>query len=648
MSFQMKSNSNKNPGENFYQYINHDWIKRAHIPDFESSYSVNEEIEQQIDANLFKILDECEAFALKSVDKKDSIKERFKDIIGRLILSSMRVKVQKNSIHLLKQKIDNLHCIRSIDDIGEVLGYLCKHKVSTLLNTFIQLERTKKNSSIYTLILNEGSLGLPDDSYYKATAPGKLRTLYAYINLVKKVCKLLDIDDLSSVIPLESYFSAHIKNNEVLKNDEILFEGKELVKKFPIFPWNSFFSSLDLPNYLEYSFRVSSIHWIQTLEKSFSTITFEQWKNLFKLHVVLHALPLLPPPYDDIHFDFFENRLKGQKKKISQKYLTLNLVKNYLSTQLSILYKDKYLKDSLKKNATDFIKSVHTSAIKQIQSNTWMETKTKEKAKEKVKKMVLSIGWPEKYPLLFMPILETDNLLSNIYALSSSIHKEEINLLNKKSKPGVFWSEASYLVNAFYYNEINEFIIPAGSLMKPFYDKDSSIGWNYGGLGCVIGHEMVHAFDEDGRNYDEHGLYNPWWSKKDNRYFQNISKSLIEQYNKSKIYDVNINGKKTLNENIADLGGMSIALEALKNEISSYDENKKKVEYQQFFISYAVSWRTKEEKQKVLQNIFMDVHSPPEFRVNNIVVHFDEWYYAFDIEVGDKLYIPPEERIRIF
>jgi predicted metalloendopeptidase len=159
---------------------------------------------------------------------------------------------------------------------------------------------------------------------------------------------------------------------------------------------------------------------------------------------------------------------------------------------------------------------------------------------------------------------------------------------------------------------------------------------------------MVHAFDEDGKNYDEKGIFKYWWSKKDLKNFRLFSKKLVDLYSSSKIYSISISGKKTLSENLADLGGLSIALEALKKEISSLNDSEKKEELKQFFISYAVSWRTKEEKQKVLQSLFMDAHAPPEFRVNNIVVHFDEWYYAFDIQLSNHLYVPPEERIRVF
>lgn len=633
----------KDPGNNFYIYVNNEWLNKTHIPNYTSSFSVNEEIEEYIDKDLFTILKECES--KKTSVKKTDVDELFKKSIGSLIRS---VDFKKNSLLTLKEKIQSLHCIRSIDDIGEVLGYLIKHKVPSLIGAYLQLERTKDNTSIYTLVLSEGVLGLSDITYYNATAPGKLTTLYSYIKLIKSVSKLLEIYDLSDIIPLESFFSGSLKQSTQVYDDSGLYKGSHLIKEFPNFPWKSFFTSLGVEDFMNNIFRIQSKTWINTLEKSFTTVSFEQWKKIFILHTILHALPILPPPFDDIYFDFFENRLKGQDKKLPNKYLKLQLVKDYLSTQLSILYKNRFLDNSLKKEATEFIETIRKSAIQQVESNTWMNEKTKKKAMNKVKDMILSIGWPEQYPPIYIAPLTTDNLLSNIYVLSSSEVFEEIQLLNKKSKPGTTWEEPSYLVNAFYYNEINEFVIPAGILMYPFYDKNASIGWNYGGLGAVIGHEMIHAFDTDGKHYNEHGMYETWWTKTDDLYYKKVSKNLIHLYNSSKIYGVAINGEKTLNENLADLGGLSIALGALKKEIASYHDSKKKVELQKFFISYAVSWRTKEDKLKVLQSLFTDVHSPPECRVNNIVVHFDEWYEVFDIKNDDTMFIEPNKRIRVF
>jgi len=634
-------NNKINPGDNFYQHINDKWLEKTEIPKNSSSYSVNEEIEDVIEKDLYSIIDKC----YNSV-KKDKNLNNFEEIIGRFALSSLRESVQKNSITALKNNIQTLNCIRSIEDIGDTLGYFCKNNIDTILSTYLQLERTKNDKSIYTLYLTSSNLGLPDVTYYKATAPGKIKTLISYIQMVKQACKLLEIDDISDVISTESFYSAYI--NKLESNNSILIKGHELEKMFHIFPWNNFFTSYGINNWKNKSYRIQSKKYFDVLQKSLIEIPLEQLKKLFKLHLILSTLLILPSPYNTLYFDFYQNKLKGQKEKYSQKHLTLLLIKNHLSIPLSILYKKEFLENSLKRNTTKFIEKIRSSALKQIASNKWLQESTKKVAIEKVKNMTLSIGWPEQYYKLDLPNLQTDNLLENIYLLGAASTANNIKLLNTESIPGTTWEEPAFMVNAFYYNEINEFVVPAGSLQYPFYSDKSSIGWNYGGLGAVIGHEMVHAFDENGREYDQHGFFKQWWLPIDNRRYYSLIKRLEELYGNSTIYGTHINGNKTVSENLADLGGVSIALEALKHELKEVSEKEKINELRQFFISYAVSWRTKEEKKKVLQSLIIDKHSPPEFRVNNIVNQFDEWYEVFNVEVGNKMYVAPEDRIRVF
>jgi len=634
-------NNKINPGDNFYLHINDKWLEKTEIPKDTSSYSVNEEIEDVIEKDLYNIIDKCYN-SVKRGEKANS----FEETIGKFALSSLRESVQKNSITALKKNIETLNCIRSIEDIGDSLGYFCKNNIDTILSTYLQLERTKHDKSIYTLYLSSSNLGLPDISYYNASAPGKMKTLISYIQMVKDVCKLLKIDDISDVISLESFYSAHI--NKLEDANSILIKGHELQKIFQIFPWNNFFTSYGIDNWKNKSYRIQSKKYFDILQKSFIDVPLEQFKKLFKLHLILNTLLILPKPYNNLYFEFYQNKLKGQKEKYSQKFLTLHLIQMHLPIPLSILYKKEFLEISLKRDATKFIEKIRSSALKQIASNTWLQESTKKTAIEKVKNMTLSIGWPTKYYELNLPILQTDNLLENIYLLSAASTAKDIKLLNTESIPGATWEEPAFMVNAFYYNEINEFVIPAGSLQYPFYSDTSSIGWNYGGLGAVIGHEMVHAFDENGRNYNEHGLFKQWWCSIDNRRYSVLIKKLEELYSSSRIYGNHLDGDRTVSENLADLGGLSIALGALKDELKGVSEKERIHEIRQFFISYAVSWRTKEEKKKVLQSLIIDKHSPPEFRVNNIVNQFDEWYEVFNVEVGNKMFVDTTQRIRVF
>jgi putative endopeptidase len=226
----------------------------------------------------------------------------------------------------------------------------------------------------------------------------------------------------------------------------------------------------------------------------------------------------------------------------------------------------------------------------------------------------------------------------------------EIQRLGEKRQKQKDWDEPIFDVNAYYYSQANEFVLPTGSLYWPFFSMSSPLGWNHGGVGCIIGHEITHAFDKEGKDYDPDGFSKKWWTTVDNRAYNKKTKALIELFNKQKVFGHPISGSLTLSENIADLGGMAIALHALRKKIKTLNlnEDEQKEAYRQFFTSYAVSWRVKEKPAKVLQSLFLDHHSPAHLRVNLIVSQFQEWYEAFDVEPGNTLFIPPEDRIRIF
>jgi len=625
-----------NPGDNFYKYVNAEWLNTTVIPKDRVSYSVNEEIEKIIEKDLFEILD-------NSTTNSDT---KLKSTVSMLATSAKKSAHSVSALNTLHNGLQKIKCARNTEDIGHILGYFARLKINTFLGAYTQLERTVNNKNIYTLVFSLGDLGLPDTSYYSATAPGKINTLLSYIKMCTRLAKELDLEDLTSAITLESFLSAHLNN--ALYDSSKLFTGVELATTFKRFPFDSFFKSYGILHWKEYKYRIQSVPFMHCLEHIFYTVSLMQWKQLFMLHLVLSSLTLLPNPYDNYYFEFYGQILHDQEEKIKKRYLALSIVKEYATKQLSTLYVKSYLHNDLKVRATKFIETVRSSALKRIEQNSWMCATTKKEAYKKLKHMNLCIGWPESYPPLICPTLTSDNLLENTYLLSEASTVEDIRLLNKESVVGKWWNEPAFMVNAYYYNEINEYIIPAASLLYPFYGK--SLGWDYGGLGSVIGHEMVHAFDENGKKYDHYGLEKKWWQSKDIRRFKKLSHKLVELFNRSKIQGHSVDGLLTLNENLADLGGVSIALDALKTVMNQKNLTVKEQskEIRDFFISYAVSWRTVEKKKKILEELFMDKHSPPELRVNNIVSQYDEWYEVFNISKTDKLYIAPEDRIRIF
>lgn len=638
-----------NPGDNFYTYVNGNWLKTTSIPLYTTSFGVSEEVEFSIETQLKEILQKAYAFSEIGRPPKNK-QEEMLDLLGRFALSLMRTEKQKFSVESLQKKLRYLLCIRDGKEISYQLGSFNRHGISTLvsLNIFKKLSGTAE----YTFSLSPGTLGLPDLSYYKATAPGKTRTLFAYVKACRQISKSLQVPDISHAIQLESMISPVLQNS--IDDDYVDIKGSELEKKFPELELESLFEGYGLKDnsiWRAKTIRVYSIAWFKHLQKWIRSWPKESWVDIFTLHMILHALPILPAPFDNYHYEVFGRVLRGQLQKIPQAQLTLNLAKKLLSVPFSYLYIDMYINKELKKEVTDFAETIVERSAEHLKDCEWMEPQTREIAIRKIRAMRLGISHPAKLPELEFPMLHTENALENVYALYGT--RANLYLEKIAQKKNVFeddmWEEPPYVVNAYYYNELNEFFLPAGTLQFPFYIQDKKkLGWNYGGLGAIIGHEMTHAFDEEGKKYIQAGVRKDWWTRKDTLHYNRIVKNLVLLYNKAKIRGNPVDGSLTLSENIADLGGLGIALDALKQALrgSSADEIKRQL--RDFFISYAVSWRVKNRPRRELQNLFLDSHAPAELRVNYIVCHFQEWYDCFDVKTGAELYLPPEERITIF
>lgn len=639
------------PGTDFYKHINGHWISSTRMPAVNTSYGVSEEVEKVIDERLLLIMERCKKRAEAGRPTKTR-QEDLEDAIGRLAMSSLREEKQKYSVEYLKRGIMSIGCIRDTNDIGHGLGKMCRFQIPTILNVVIAPE-LKKGIPTYTFSLAPGSLGLPSPQYYAAT-PGKMDVLFAYTKFCKQITSALEIDDLSSVIPIEGQISPFLIKSE---NDTAVYykDVKALMADFKAIPWAAFFSGYGVTMEELKEIRVDSKPFLSYVNTLMTKLPLGQWYLLLSLHTLLHALPLLPPPFDTLHFEFFEKRLKGQKAKISQKELTLQILKTRFSYAIDYFFVEEELTMEFKKQSTRFVEHILKSASLRVKDIPWLSAAAAKRASEKLLAARLSVGWSQEvqsHPRA-PPLLQTDNLLANIYLIESAETEEVLRRYTRSDghvNLTALWDEPSFTVNAYYYHETNQVLIPAGSFAWPFYEMDyeSNLGWNYGGLGAIIGHEITHAFDEEGKNFNEKGEEEPWWSATDLRHYKEKTKELVRIFDQAKILGRPVNGTATLSENLADLGGLGIALDALKRELAGKAEAYKKKQLQQFFASYAISWRTKERPERTLQRLFMDKHAPVELRVNLIVSQFDEWYEAFDVRTADTLYVPPEERIRIF
>jgi predicted metalloendopeptidase len=645
--------TSKHPGDDFYSYVNGRWVQKTPIPSYSSSFGVSEEVEMVIQSTLLEEVNAC--MELAEIGREQTTTEgRLRDAIGRLAMSAMRPRMQVHNVEYLKKGVRSLGCMRDAKDISSALGTMCRYNVQTIL----ELSVIPEEGGGHTLSVAPGRLGLPAASYYSPTGGvgDTINVLEAYTQLVQDVSKALDMDDLSSAIPFEANLSARVYGDQGATSLSGM-RLNELHRRWPAIDWTAMFSVYGIPEerLKTLTVYIDSEQWVNVLNGLVHEIPLQGWYPLLSLHTVLHALEYLPPPFDDMHYKFFGRILRGQKEKIPQRILTLNIIKQQMSIALGYLFVKRHMDQSFKARATQFTEKIVASAVRRMGEVDWFSKEARSAAAEKLRRMILSVAWSQ--PLVDappeLPSLQTDTLLANLYLLEAATTDRKLReLTHHPLKDG--WDEPPYSVNAYYYHDTNELVIPAGSFMWPFMDMQGrggrGLGWNFGGLGAVIGHEITHAFDREGKDFDPAGRAKVWWSKADHRAYNRKTRTLIHLFGRAKSGGRAVNGALTLDENLADLGGLAIALDALHHELEKgrAGAEEKKKQLREFFLSYALSWRTKEQPERRLQRLLLDKHAPIELRVNLIVAQFEDWYEAFDVRTEHALYIPPEERIRIF
>ena len=634
-------NKNIHPGNDFYQYVNNKWLNSVKMPASESSFGVSEEIEEIIRRKLLHYINQ------RSVNPQNIHEKAVRLFFKSGFYSNHHEEHDKT----FRKMLADLTCLKTTEDVMKTFGAFIRNNIPTLLTVY--LGRDLKNPNLSSLVLSCGSLSLPDSSYYKGSAPGKMVTLGMFETFLKKLGEHFEYDDLSRIALIEANACDDFDNAD--NHEPEMRSGKSLAHEFKNIPWSGFWLSYGLKEdeWEKQEILVRCIPWLKWLDNQFKHFIVADWIAWFRVQLCICFGPLISSPVDDIYFKFFGSRLRGDKVKMSQEHLLYHIAVYLLQPSLSYIYKKCCLSNEHQKDVRSFVNKIRESAIKRVNDNPWMTPQTKLKTKDKIRHLQLEVADVDSGVNYNIPIklMSEIDIVHNIIILGQSITDRDLYYARHKTHhppPG----DALYEVNAHYYNSGNRLIIPAGITIWPFYDstRGSKPGWSFGGLGAVVGHEMLHAFDEDGKDYDNKGLFRPWWSAADLRGFNRRTNQLIRLFGNTPYLGHAVDGKATLSENIADLGGLAIALDALKRHLDAIDlpSEARKKELRDFFVAYAVSWRTKERRQRSVYRLFTDVHAPASLRVNLIVAHFPEFYELFNVKPGHKLYIDPKNRITIF
>ncbi len=625
------------PGNDFYKYVNQKWINRAHIPAYESTYDVSNELEEKIRGQLLGLI-------RRMYSQPEPPRDPHIAAIRAFFKAGMHAQRHNDHMRTFRRLMTDFGCMKVPADFAKMLGTMIAGAVPTFLS--VDLGRSLKDPDENVLRISPGFLGLPDASYYKGEAPGKMSTLHGYETLMLRIGRILEYEDLNKVVSLESHAAEIFDRAE--SEDPEMMTGRQLVRAYSFIPWASFWEGYGLTDWEPMNFLIYGPSWLAWLNRQFRILPAAEWALWFRAQLVLYFGAFLPRPIDQLYFQFFGRRLRGNREQMTQEYLLYFLAQSLLMVSLSKIYKECCLPNSHQREVNEFTQSILRSAKQRIDDVTWLSPLARRRTKAKIAAIDVSVAEVDSGAHYKVPTLSEVDMIFNALELAKANTVRNVHYA-KHVELDLPVMDPVFEVNAHYYNSGNRLVIPGGITMPPFYIRAGAhLGWSYGGLGTVIGHEMLHAFDEEGKNYNERGVFGPWWSRADVAAYSRKTRALVRLFSNASFAGHPLNGKSTLSENIADLGGMAISLDALKRQIGAMDAEKKKECYRAFFLSYASSWRTKERRARTLYRLFTDVHSPAPIRVNLIVAHFQEWYDAFDVKPGDALYIDPKDRISIF
>jgi putative endopeptidase len=419
-----------------------------------------------------------------------------------------------------------------------------------------------------------------------------------------------------------------------------------LDKQEPNVGWSNLFAAM---NVQVDSINVAQPGYYVALNKLLTTQPIDAWKAKVKLDYIFNNADLLSKDFRDAAFNF-KKTFTGQKMQADRWKTMVDAVDNGLGELLGQLYVKKYFNDTAKRRMDTLVNNLSTAFEKRIAKLDWMSDSTKQMADVKLKAFLKKIGYPTKWKNYDDVTIDSTNYFANATAVKQHASKQ---LINKIGKPvdRTEWGMTPVTVNAYYNPTNNEIVFPAGILQPPFFNAAADDAINYGAIGMVIGHEMTHGFDDQGSQYDDKGNMKNWWGAEDLKRFKEKTSGVVDQYNAYTLFDtLHVKGDLTLGENLADIGGLAIAYDAFK--MTKQGQGNEKIDGftpdQRFFLGFAQVWRIKNRDESARVRLNVDPHSPEMFRVNGPLSNFDPFYLAFNVKEGNKMYIEPKDRARVW
>ena len=638
-----------NPAADFYDYANGNWIKNNPIPaEYPMWGSFVILIENNYD-KLKQILAEAEK-------NSSALKGSNDQLVGDFYNSGMdSVKIEESGYKPVQPDLNEIDNIKNLNDLYAVLGKIHLGYSNPLFA--FSSSPDAKNSKMEIASIYQSGLGMPDRDYYLKDDDNTKAIKAAYEEFIKKIFSLIGDDsttaetNLNTIMNIETELANASMTRVERRNPQKTYHKmsiKQLTEITPDFDWNKYFDAVGIPN--PGDLNVAQPDFMKEVNTIIKTTPINDLKIYLKWNVLRFASPYLSSPFEEASFNFYSKALNGIEAMQPRWKRVLRVIDRNIGMSLGQLFVKEYFPPEAKTKALDLVHNLISVLGSRIKNLDWMSEETKEKALQKLSAITIKIGYPDKWKSYEGLNISKDSYFENV--LNSTIFDSKKELA-KIGKPvdRTEWHMTPPTVNAYYSPLTNEIVFPAGILQPPFFDPDADDAVNYGGIGAVIGHEMTHGFDDQGRQYDADGNLKDWWTKTDEEKFNNRAEKIIEQFNSYVPIDTfHINGKLTEGENIADLGGINISFEAFTNT-NEYKKNEKIDGFtpaQRFFLSYANVWRSNSRPQYITMSIKTNPHSPAKFRVNGPLSNFPPFWKAFNVKRGDPMRNPDDKIVKIW
>ncbi len=636
------------PGEDFYQYATGGWQKNNPLDPQYARYGTFDELAENNRAQIKELIQNLD----KSNPVSGSVAQKVNDLY-KLGMDSVRLNAEGASP--IAADLERISKMKR-EDLMSTIFWMHRDISSPFFGCYVMADLA--NSDVNIVYASQASIRMGDRDYYLENDENSTRIRNAYVNYIETIMTLAGYKKKDAKRAAKNILKIE---TEIAKATMTREESRDISKMYNIYPidklkteypnidWDNFFNTLQLKGVDKVC--VTEPKAMAKINELLVTLKDQEIKDYLAYDLITSASSYLSDAFIDANFEMFSRVMSGKTKQEPRWKRALNVPNHILGEAVGELYVEKYFPASSKEKMLKLVNNLKVALGEHIASLEWMSDKTKVNALIKLNSFTVKVGYPDKWrDYSGITVDPTKSYWENVRAARAF---ESAHALSKYGKPvdRDEWGMTPQTVNAYYNPTTNEICFPAGILQAPYFNPNGDDACNYGAIGVVIGHEMTHGFDDQGRNFDQNGNMKVWWTDEDAEKFKSKTQILIEQFNKIVVLgDTHANGQFTLGENIADQGGLRVSYTAFKKTEQGKSEEKIDgfTPDQRFYLSYANVWAGNITDQEILRRTKVDVHSLGKWRVNGSLRNIQSFFDAFDIKEGDKMYLAPEERVIIW